>query len=278
MAAPNYSGQGWVARTLSKARAIIDGGSSDVTGPRFSRYQEQMCLAPMMGEPLLCDEGALMISSMLPGATTLQCGVVASYSATASAILTFKNNAPAGPSSPRCHLRDIHWSMSNAPGSATQWNYATVTDNVNRAPTTVSGIGSPGTPGTLTAYQAPAVCTNIDENPVINGVWWFPMATAAGGAPTVPAQGPNARIIVGNGLLRGGNFVALDDVRITFGPTDRPAGQIVTAAPSGASRIVEPHPAVTIGPQEFFLLYLWGASNATTGPAFIGLDCSWFER
>lgn len=282
MAAPNYAGQGWVARTISKARAVIDGNLSDVTGPRFGRYQEQMVLAPMVGEPILCDEGALMMSSMLPGATVLQLGLSATYSATAAAIV-FKNNAPVGPSSPRCHLRDIHFLCNTPPTSATCLLYATALDNINRAPTTISGLGTPGTPATVTAYQAPAVCTNIDENPIINGMWWFPLSTAAGAPPSVPAQGSNARVLVGNGLLRaqipiGAATGASDDYRIVFGATDRPAGQLVTAAPAGASRIVEPHPAVTVGPQEFFLLYLWGLSNATAGFAFLGLDASWFER
>jgi hypothetical protein len=86
-----------------------------------------------------------MISSMLPSATALQLGISASYSATAAA-LVFKNNAPAGSFSPRCYLRDIHFLVAAAPASGTGLLYATVLDNVNRAPTTVSGLGSPGTP------------------------------------------------------------------------------------------------------------------------------------
>jgi hypothetical protein len=223
-----------------------------------------------------------MMSSMLPSATALQLGLSASYSATAAA-LVFKNNAPAGPSSPRCHLRDIHFLCAVAPTSGTGLLYATALDNVNRTPTTISGLGAPGTPATVTAYQAPAVCTNIDENPTINGVWWFPLSTAAGAPPTVPAQGANARILVGNGNLRtvipvgAASSGVQDDYRIVFGATDR-SGTGTLRSSAGALQLVEYHPAVTVGPQEFFLMYLWAPSNVTAGFAFAGLDCTWFER
>lgn len=277
MANPTYANQGWVARTISKARSIIDGNPSDSTGNRMSRYNETYVLAPMTGEPLLADEGALMMSSMLPGATALQLGLSAAYAATAAAFV-FKNNSPFGSSNPRCHLRDIHFTCSVPPTSGTSLQYATAIDSANRTPTTISGLGAPGTPATVTAYQAPSVCTNIDENPSINGVCFFPLSIAAGAPITIPAQGAAARILVGNGILRGQIPVVLDDYRIVFGATDRPAGQLVTAAPAGASRIVEPHPAVTIGPQEHFILYLWAPSNVTAGLAFTGFDVSWFER
>jgi hypothetical protein len=282
MPAPNYATQGWVARTLSRARAILDGNLSDVTGQRMGRYGEALMLAPMIGEPLLADEGSLMMASMLPSATALQLGLSASYAATAAA-LVFKNNAPAGPASPRCHLRDIHFLCATAPASGTGLLYATLLDNVNRAPTTVSGLGSPGTAANQTAYQAPAVCANIDENPTISGVWWFPLSTSGGAPPVVPAQGSNARVLVGNGNLRAvipvgaASSGVQDDYRIVFGATDRGVTSALRST-AGATQITEVHPAVTVGPQEFVLLYLWAPSNAVTGMAFAGLDCSWFER
>jgi len=278
MAAPNYAPQGWVARTLSKARAMIDGNVSDPTGQRLGRYQEQISLVPMIGEPLLCDEGSLMMSSMLPSATALQLGISATYSAITPA-LVFKNNAPVGPSNPRCHLRDIHFLIATAPASGTGLLYATVVDNVPRVPTQ----SVLGTPTTGTSYAVTAVCTNIDESPGIVGQWYFPQSTSGGVPPAAPAQGGNARILVGNGNLRtvipvgAATSGVQDDYRIVFGATDR-AGQGVLSSTAGATKIVEYHPAVTIGPQEFFLLYLWAPSNSVTGMAFAGLDVSWFER
>lgn len=283
MANPTQANQGWVARTLAKARFISDSNFSDPTGQRFGRYGETFITSDMMGEPILCDEGALMISSMLPSATALQLGVSASYSATAAA-LVFKNNAPSGASSPRCHLRHIHFLVATAPASGTGLLYATVVDNVNRAPTTISGIGAPGTPATQTAYQAPSVCTNIDEGPTINGVCYFPLSTSGGAPPVIPAQGSNARVLVGNGNLRtvipvgAATSGVQDDYRIVFGSTDYGISQGALRSTAGATLITEPHPAVTVGPQEFFILYLWSPSNATTGLALAGLDVSWFER
>lgn len=282
MANPNYSAQGWVARSLARAKRVFDANPSDSTGPRFNGWNEFFGEIPMLGEPALSEEGSLFMSSMLPSATALQLGISATYSATAAA-LVFKNNA-AIKSDIRCSLREIHFLCATAPASGTSLLYASATDVVNRAPTTVSGIGSPGTPATVTAYQAPAVCLNIDEPSTPNGVWWFPLSTAAGAPPTIPAQGSNARILVGNGNLRTVIPVGAltsgvqDDYRIVFGATDRVQTGGSLRSSAGATQISEPHPAVTIGPQEFFILYLWAPSNAAAGLAFAGLDGSWSER
>ena len=276
MATPNMSPQGWVARSLIKARAIIDGNLSDPTGPRIGRYGDQIMIAPMVGEPILCDEGALFSSTMLQGATTLQLGLSASFSATAAAFV-FKNNAPFGPSSPRCHLRELHMIVTTAPTSATALNYATMIDNVNRGPT----VSALGTPTTATAYQAQAFCTNIDENPTASGAWFLPQSTSAGAPPAIPAAGANVRQLIGNGVLRTQIPVVNDDYRFIFGATDRHiVSQLGTNAKSAttAASIVESHPAVSIGPQEYFLLFMWGPSNITAGIAFSQVDGSWFER
>jgi hypothetical protein len=284
MANTNYSDQGFIARSLSKLQAVLS-GNSDSRGKRKTIYSEDYVANPWGGEMAMADEGSLMMSTMAPGATTLQLGLSATFSATA-ACLVFKNNAPQN-SGVRCHLRDIRFWVVTPPTSGTCLLYATVIDNGgNRAPTTVSnGTGGtgPGTPATATAYLSPVVCTNADENPTIYGQWWFPLSTSAGAPPAVPAATSGARTLEGNGILRGQIPVgsaagASDDYRIVFGATDRVSGQLVTAAPAGASRIVEPHPAVSVGPQEYFLFYLWSLSNATAGIAFGGLSASHVER
>lgn len=279
--AANFSLQGIVARARSAARALIDGNTSDGNGPRLSRYQEQYSLSPMVGESVLADEGSLFAATMLPGATPLQLGISAVYSATAAALVC-KNNAPinGGPNSPRVFIRHIHFSLAVAPAAGTDLQYASILDNINRSPTTVAPVA---TPATASAYLPPVVCPNMNENPQANGVWWFPVSIAAGVPPTIPAQGGNARVIVGNGLLRAQIPVASaagasDDYRIVFGANAATSGQLVTAAAAGASRIVESHPAVVIGPQEYFIFYLWSLSNAATGLAFLGLDVSHYER
>lgn len=281
MAAPNSALQGWVARSLRAAAVLIDGSASDSRGPRMSRYSEQMGTVGMVGEPQLCDEGAIYTASMLPGATALQLGVSAVFSAT-NACLVCKNQAPVGSGlNQRIQLRDIHFNLSAPPAAGTSLQYATVIDDIVRTPTTVSILG---TAANGSGYAAPNNCSNMDEiNTNSPAQWWFPQSTAAGTAIVVPAAGADARTIVGNGLLRaqipvGTAAGASDDYRIVFGATDRPAGQLVTAAPAGASRIVEPHPAVSIGPQQTFLFYLWSLSNAATGLAFLGLDVSYIVR
>jgi hypothetical protein len=117
----------------------------------------------------------------------------------------------------------------------------------------------------------------MDEAPSVYGVPYLPLSTAAGAPPTVPSAGTNARVIVGNLPLRAQIPVVGDEYIITFGNVD-PSGQLVTAAPAGASRVVSYHPPVVVGPGQWFLLYLWSPSNITAGLAFSGLDMGWSER
>jgi hypothetical protein len=252
----------------------IQEGQNPGAGPRAGRYGEQVALSLIPTKHLLADEGAYMIASMAPGATGLQLGLSAAFSALAAAIVIQNTDSPSNPNAKRIYLDQIHAIVSGAPTSATDLQYATVLDSVNRAPTTVA---LPAAPATATAYKQAAACVNMDVTPQIVGQAYFPLSTAAGAPPAVPAAGPNARTIVGNGNLRSQIPVVKDDIRIVFGSLD-PTSALNTAAPAGASRIVEPHPPVVIGPGQSFLLYLWMTANATAGIIFNGLDASWWER
>lgn len=280
---PNYSAQGLVARFLKNMAAAIDGQQSNPLGPRMNGYNEQGMFISDHGEPLFADEGSLFMASMGPSATALQLGLSATFSATAAAIV-IKNNAPVG-SPIRTKLREIHFLCAVPPTAGTSLLYATVIDNVNRNPTTLSsgsGGTGPGTPATVTAYLAQLNAATYSGGLPVSQVF-LPLSTAAGAPPTVPAASAGARVIVGNGNLRSVIPVGAatsgvqDDFRIEFGAQDKATGG-ATRSTAAASQIIEPHPAVSLGAQETFLLYLWAPSNITAGLAFAGLDVSLVER
>ena len=278
MAAPNYAPQGWVARALVKAASMLDGNISAVQGNRFNQYQEQGGFVGLMGERQMADEGALLFASMTPSQTALQLGLSAAYSAVAAA-LVIKNNAVVG-SGIRLGIREIHFLCAIPPTSGTSLAYSTVVDSGNRQPTTVAAVGSPAT---ATAYAATVATPNFANSPIaaLPSVW-FPLSTAGGAAPTVPAA-VNPVTIVGNGNLRTVIPVGVaatgveDDYRIVFGAEDRASSGLLRSS-AGALQVIEPHPAVSLDPQAFFLLNLWSLGNITAGFAFGGLDVTMFLR
>lgn len=257
----------------------VDGGR-DGEPCRIGRYDEQYVMSPVTKKHLLADEGGYMTATMLPAATALQLGISATFSATAAAIAFFNSDSAGKTDALRIYLDYIRFLVITPPTSATNLLFASALDKKDRTPTTISnGAGGtgPGTPATVTAYRSPVFCVNEDESPVIAGIPYFPLSTAAGAPPTVPAAGPDARTIVGNCSLRAQIPVAGDEYFIDFGG-DVPSQALVTAAPAGASRVVVSHPPVVLGAQQWFLLHMWGLSNATAGIAFAGLDMGWWER
>lgn len=269
---PNFSLQGWVARGLNKAASILDGNDSDPRGLRENSYSEMAAFMAMLGERQLADEGCLVSAGMTPSQTALQLGLSAAFAATAAA-LVIKNNAVAG-SGLRLSLREIHFLCAVPPTSGTSLLYATAIDQGDRTPTTVALVAAPAT---ATAYLASVNAPNY-ASPLVGPLpsVWFPLSTAAGAPPAVPAA-KTAQFIVGNGNLRSVIPVGAaasgvqDDYRLVFGAEDRANGASLRSA-AGASQIIEPHPAVSLDPQAFFLMYLWCPGNITAGFAFAGLD------
>lgn len=273
MLPPFVLSRGLVARTLpSPANADNQGVDIPV---RLGRYGDTKVESVWPTDHMQADEGALMVATTLPGATALQLGLSASFSATAAAFV-LGNSAPAGGA--RLYPRYLKLAQSVAPTSGVDLRYAIVLDNVNRAPTTISngtGGSGPGTPATATAYRSTVVNTNQDLNPTINGVAYFPLSAAAGAPPTVPAASQFARTIVGNGYIKNSIPVVKDQYVLQFGSADI-GGSFQAAA--ALSKIVEHCPAVVIGPGQFMLIYLWSASNITAGNAWDDVALVWTER
>lgn len=266
---------------LSAISAACDGGQ-DSDRIRQSSYDELYVVNAMSKKYPGVDGGEYRTATMLPGATALQHGILAAFDAT-KACIAFQNSSAAASPSRRCYLDYIRFIVVTAPTSATLWNVTTVIDDKDRTPTTISsgtGGSGPGTPATATAYKSPAFDPNMDNgSPAIVGVPYFPISTAAGLPPAVPAAGANARTIVGNLPLRAQIPVAGDEYLIDFGSGDLATGSaLATAAPAGASRIVSSHPGIVLGPKHWFLLHMWGTGNVTAGIAFSGLDMGWWER
>jgi len=272
MLSPGVILKGLVQRSLTTPTA--DGPESE-RSLRFGRYGDAKVESAWPTSHSLADEGAYMVASTLPGATALQLGISAAFSATAAAFV-LGNGAPAG--GVRIYPKMLRLAQSVAPTSGVDLRYAIVLDSANRTPTTISngtGGSGPGTPATVTAFRATVACTNMDVAPTIAGVPFFPLSAAGGAPPTVPAAGPFARTIVGNGYIKNSIPVVKDQYVLQFGEADR-GGTFQAAA--ALSKIVEHAPPVVIGPGQFMVLYLWSASNITAGNAWDDVTMEWVER
>ena len=271
-----------VQSTLITSRGLpspVQDGQSPPGAPRGGRYQEQMVYNPFPLANVMADEGTLVVASMSPGQTALQLGLSAAWSATAAAFVLVNSDTPGNPLAKRIFPRKLNLVVSGAPTSATNWQYATFIDNVNRAPTILTGGGNTAlTAATATAFQPNANNTNMSNNAPVMGRAYFPISTAAGAPPTIPAAGPAVRQLRGNGILRGQIPVVGDNYTIAFGLLDEPAGQQLTAAPAGYSRIVEPHEPLALDPGQSLVIYMWGLSNASAGIIFSDASMSWAER
>src|SRR5581483_10637988 len=180
-------------------------------------------------------------------------------------IVLYNGDTPGKNESLRVFPDYVRLNVMTAPTSGTALRLATVLDTASRVP------------ATATAYRSPVTNANPDDaaNPVTQV--YLPLSTSGGAPPTVPAASQNARVVVGNASLRAQIPVAGDEYVIDFGG-DIPSGQLVTAAPAGASRVVLPHPPVALGPGHSLVIYLWAPSNATAGIAFDGIDGGLWER
>jgi hypothetical protein len=96
--------------------------------PRGSTYNEAMVVSPVPFRQALADEGSLFSASMLPGATALQLGLSAAFSAVAAAFVLKNNASPTDPNAPTVFMDYIHMIVGGAPTSATNWLYASVID------------------------------------------------------------------------------------------------------------------------------------------------------
>jgi hypothetical protein len=264
--------KGLVSRVLPPINP--DGQQVDVP-VRFGRYGDVRVESAWPTDHLLADEGSVMVATTLPGATALQLGLSASFSATAAAFVLGNSDVAGGK---RIYLKHLKLTQSVAPTSGTDLRYAIVLDSKDRTPSTISngtGGSGPGTPATATAYRAPVSCTNQDANPTIVGVPFFPISAAAGAPVTVPSPGQFARTIVGNGYIKNSIPVVKDQYVLQFGSADY-GGTFQGAA--ALAKIVEHAPAVVIGPGQFCVIYLWSTSNATAGNAWDDAQMVWVEK
>ena len=224
----------------------------------------------------LADEGSYMTACMLPAGAALQNGITASFTSTLASFVLY-NSAP--PGGVNCLLKFLRLVVTTAGTSGTALQYAIVLDNINRSPTTIStpqGATGPGTAGANTGYRAPVAPSNMNVNSPVNGIPYFTQGTAGATGPmTVPAASPQARTIVGNGMLKGSIPVVNDQYNIQFGSCDR-GGSFQAAA--ALCKIVEHAPPVVIGPGQTALIYLWSPSNITAGNAWGDVSMEWIER
>lgn len=272
MLAPQVLNKGIVSRSLP---APTTDGVENEARMRMGRYGDVKIESMWPTDHLLADEGAYMLATTLPAATALQLGLSAAFSGTQAAFALANLDAPGGK---RLYPRFLKLAQSVAPTSGVDLRYAITVDSINRMPTTISnaaGGSGPGTPATATAYRVPVTCVNMDVNPSIVGVPFFPLSTAGGNPPTVPAASPFARTIVGNGYIKNSIPVVKDQYVLQFGGVDL-GGTFQAAA--ALAKIVEHCPPVVIGPGQTMLIHMWSASNITAGNAWDDVSLAWIEK
>lgn len=208
----------------------------------------------------VADAGQYFTASLAPGAAALDYVVITSFSAT-SAFAVVQNADSASVGAPfstgrNLHLKYLRFAISQAPASATSAVFASVIDTGSRTPT--------GGQNAIT----PVNCLSGANSSIATANVW---SCTGGAAITVPAA-VAASTIVGNLILRGQIPVVNDEYTIQFGGVDFPSGNLVTAAPNGASRITAGHPPIVLAPGHFALFYLWFPSNAATEAKFSGID------
>lgn len=275
MLSPQALIKGIIGRSLRNLVPAVDGTEEDT---RLGKYGDLKVESAWPDMTLLCDEGAYMVASMAPAQTALQLGISASFAATAAAFV-LQNTDAAGTLSKRVYPKFLRLAVSVVGTSGVDLRYAIVLDSKDRTPSTISNASGsdrgPGTPATATAYRSPVFCTNMDENPQIIGVPYFPLSTAAGAPPTVPSAGQSARTVVAQGFIKNSALVAKDQIQLVFGAVDIPGSFQGAAA---LCKLVEAVPAVALGPGNFLLIYLWSASNVTAGNAFDDAAMGWVEK
>ena len=273
MLAPQILFKGLVSRVLP---GILADGPEAEKPVRLGRYGDIRVEGSWPSSDYrLADEGAYMVANMLCGATALQLGLSAAFSATACPFVLVNSDSPGGK---RIYPRRLRLCQVTAPQNGVDLRYAIVLDNKDRSPTTISngsGGTGPGTPANFTAYRCAVICTNQDLNPTTVGIPYFPISTAGGAPPTIPAAGPFARTIVGNGYIKSSIPVVKDDYCLQFGSCDT-GGTYQGAA--ALSRVVEHAPPIVIGPGQTMLIYLWSASNSVAGNAWDDVSLEWVEK
>lgn len=245
----------------------------DVRGGRYGDFKVE---SAWNTDHLLADEGAMMVASLLPGATQLFMGIDASFVNTIAFLVLSNSDAPGGK---RLYPKSLRLALSSVGTSGVDLRYAIVLDDKDRTPSTISngsGGSGVGTPASATMYKAPAFCTNMDVKVTPVGVPYFMSGvTGAGVGGTVPSPGQNARTIVGNGYLKNSIVVAKDQYTLQFGGTDR-GGSFQSAAALG--NYISHAPAVVIGPGQHMVIYLWSTSNVTASNAFDDEELTWIEK
>lgn len=271
---PAFLTKGLVARNAALP-ANTDNQNTDVA-TRLGRYGDQKVESGYPTDLFAADEGAIMVAGMTPGQTAIQAGIQAAYVSTQIQFL-LQNSDPAG--GRRLYPKWLKLSPSVAGTSGVDLRYALVLDNQLRTPTTISsaaGGSGPGTAANQTAYRPTTACTNMDLNPTIAGVPYFTLGLAGStGGATVAAPSPMARIIEGNGYIKGSIPVVKDQYVLQFGSAD--IGGTFQAA-AALAKIVEHAAACVVGPGQSLAIHIWSASNNTAGNAFDNAQLCWAER
>lgn len=207
----------------------------------------------------LTDEGCYVVATTpTPGTAVAygSSGTQTSFSDTTGFVVWYNGAQATLDNAPRMYLDYLRILVSGTvPASSTSTQFAIKIDSISRAPT-------------ANATQITPVNLLLATPNATYGKFWVPSA----GVPTVPASGPNARL-VSRGTLRTGISVTLEEYELRFGTVDGVAGGVQSAA----GKFVNTAPPVVLGPGESAVLFLWQPSGATNALS-CEIETAWIER
>src|ERR1043166_707849 len=108
-----------------------DQGPANEVFARAGRYGETIVSPLWPNDQALADEGSFVVAQLGSGATALQLGLSASFSATAAAFVLQNSDSSSFDGGKRLYPRYLKLLVTTAPTSATSWLYATVIDPAN---------------------------------------------------------------------------------------------------------------------------------------------------
>ncbi len=228
---------------------------------RGGRYGEPYQLSLVPTKHLIADEGSYFTAqNATPGTGIALSAAVTAFSDT-NGFFVLKNNAPLG-SGLRIYLDYLRLIATAITTAVVSIDFLIKLDYISRVPSTAAN-------GTALT----AVNVNGDDG---TGSQMSALAFNAGGAMTLPAASPSARV-AGRAHVAYGIGLAGDEIILQFGATERASSAALTAAKAVApGRYIADAAPIVFGPQQYCVIHRWSLSEA--GAPSYEYELGWWER
>jgi hypothetical protein len=200
----------------------------------------------------LLDEGSVYFVRSPTVGTGIAGSILVAYTDVSPLIIVTNNNPIGGRN---IFLDTIRLTLTVAPASATNLQWATSIDNIARYSSGGAGGAGTGAAANLLGPYSPNT-----------GIGASSGALVYAGALVAVARSNQFRQLE-NGFLRSAIPVVNDQYLFSFGGHEQMYDGVLVSGVAIAQRTI-PHGMVEIGPGHSFLLHHWALANAVTGPSF----------